>query len=160
MSQNTSHRIGFKFWLNLDKKSEEAIADQIEHLKSNRSFTETIRNGIRLIVNLSNGKTDVLLELYPWVQTKLQSSSGSNDNGDIKREIANLQSLILQQSSSTDSQIMKPVSGGLQPLQGLNPIAPPAYDEDEDDMILSVTKAVGDGKAAHKFLEAMQALQQ
>ena len=70
MSQNTSHRIGFKFWLNLRKKEDEAIADRIEILKNNRLFTQTIRDGIRIICDLRNGKLDVLFELFPWVRAE------------------------------------------------------------------------------------------
>ncbi|MGB7340845.1 MAG: hypothetical protein WBC91_18250, partial [Phototrophicaceae bacterium] len=70
MTQNTSHRIGFKFWLNLRKEDEAAIADQVEMLKNERSFTQTIRDGIRLICDLKNGKLDVLFELFPWVRAE------------------------------------------------------------------------------------------
>lgn len=70
MAQKLSHRIGFKFWLNMNKADEEAIADQIELLKNERSFTEVIRDGIRLICDLRKGKLDVLFELFPWVRAE------------------------------------------------------------------------------------------
>jgi len=70
MSQNTSYRIGFKFWLNIDKPNQLEIADTIELLKNERSFTQTIRDGIRLVCDLRNGKLDVLFELFPWVRAE------------------------------------------------------------------------------------------
>lgn len=162
MSQNTSHRIGFKFWLNLDKENEEVIADTIEHLKSNRSFTETIRNGIRLIVDLQAGKTDVLFQLFPFVKAKLESSSsGGSDTGNLSRDIARLETLILKQGTSTNNQIMKPVSGSLQQIGGIKPLAIPVFDEDEDDGLLTVTKHEGAGLQANmNFLKSIQGLQQ
>lgn len=154
-----SYRLMYRFWLDIAKPDEETIADKIEILKNERSFTQTIRDGVNLIVDLRAGKTDVLFELFPLMKAKLQSSSsGSNDNGNISRDIARLETLILQQGSKPEQPIMKPVSGGLQPLQGFKPLAPPP--EDDSDMDLIVTKAVGDGKSASNFLASMNALQQ
>ena len=60
-------RLGFKFWLDMNKPHDEAIAEHIEQLKSDRSFTQTVRDGIRLVIDLRAGKTDVLSELFGWV---------------------------------------------------------------------------------------------
>lgn len=65
-----SHRLMFRFWLDLFKPEEEAIADTIELLKNERSFSKTIRDGIKLITNLREGKLDVLFELFPWVKAE------------------------------------------------------------------------------------------
>ena len=153
MAQNTPHRIRFNFWLNLDKPDESEIADKIELLKNERSFTSTIRDGIRLIVDLRKGNTDVLFELFPLMKAKLQGRAG---DGNLKREIDRLEQLILQQSNQP---VMKSVSGGLSPIGGTKPLPPPAFDNDLD-MSLTVNKAQGNGQAAQNFLQSMQTLQQ
>ncbi|MEL6309251.1 MAG: hypothetical protein AAFQ52_14005, partial [Chloroflexota bacterium] len=79
------HRIGFKFWLNLDNDHDEQIADTIELLKNERSFTQTIRDGIRLIWDLRQGNVAVLCELFPFVKDKLGTRTDSNIKADIER---------------------------------------------------------------------------
>jgi len=58
----SSHRLRFNFWLNRDKPEEELIADKIEQLKRERSFTSVIRDGIRLICDLRQANLDMLLD--------------------------------------------------------------------------------------------------
>ncbi len=58
----------YRFWLNANDDAELWLADEIAELKSKRSFTRTVRDGIRLVIDLRNGKTDVLFELFPWVK--------------------------------------------------------------------------------------------
>lgn len=62
-----SFRKRFTFWLDLYKDDELALAEEIEGLKKGRQFTKSIRDGLRLITDLQAGRTDVLLELFPWV---------------------------------------------------------------------------------------------
>lgn len=158
-----SYRIRFNFWLDISKPEEEAIADDIELLKNQRSFSQTIRNGIRLIVDLQSGNTDVLFELFPLMKAKLQASSSSNDDnsGNLSRDIARLESLILRQASNTDTAIMKPVSNGVKSIGGIKPLAAPVFDDDDDTMLLTVTKHEGAGEqAAQNFLNSIMGLQQ
>lgn len=63
----TSYRVMFKFWLNVARPDEKNIAETIDSLKENRSFSSAIRDGIRLINDLRQGSTEVLHELFPWV---------------------------------------------------------------------------------------------
>ncbi len=67
-------RIRFVFWLDLQKQDENQIAEQIEVLKQERSFAKVVRDGIRLVCDLKAGRTDVLLELFPWVTERFQQS--------------------------------------------------------------------------------------
>lgn len=60
-------RLRFTFWLDLQKDDEYDLAEIIEGLKEHRLFSRTIRDGIRLILDLRQGKTEVLNELFPWV---------------------------------------------------------------------------------------------
>ena len=64
------YRLMYRFWLDMEKPEEELIADKIEHLKNERSFTSVIRDGIRLVCDLREGKLDVLFELFPWVRAE------------------------------------------------------------------------------------------
>lgn len=69
MSLNTkqSYRVMFRFWLDDNRPEEKELIQEIKSLKKNRSFAATIRDGIRLMRDLRQGKTDVLRELFPWV---------------------------------------------------------------------------------------------
>jgi hypothetical protein len=64
------YRPRFNFWLNMDKPEEKLIANKIQALKLETLFTATIRDGIRLICDLRDGKLDVLFELFPWVRAE------------------------------------------------------------------------------------------
>lgn len=63
-------RLRFTFWLDMLKQGEAAIADAIDSLKDERLFSQTVRDGIRLIMSLRSGKLDVLFELFPWVRAE------------------------------------------------------------------------------------------
>jgi hypothetical protein len=153
-----SYRLMYKFWLDMMKPEEEALADMIEKMKSARSYASAVRDGLRLINDLRQGNVTVLLELFPFVKTAL-ASGGNDDNGGIsKADLERLEALIKE---SQLQPIAPPLaaSGGLKPLGGLKPIAPPAYDEDEG-MSLVVSKAEGGGDdATQNFLKSMMALQ-
>jgi len=88
----------FIFWLNLEDSQEYAIAETIEDLKAERNFSKSIRDGIRLIVDLSQGRTNVLKELFPSILEDIKgsnsSTSGNNDPTSSKSEIDALQAKI------------------------------------------------------------------
>lgn len=65
--QDKRYRFQLRFWLNLEKSEESWLADYIAFLKAKRNFQDTVRLGLRLIYDLRQGKTDVLLELFPFV---------------------------------------------------------------------------------------------
>lgn len=67
-SVNKRYDLQYRFFLNANDDFELWLADEIAELKSKRSFTRTVRDGIRLVIDLRNGKTDVLFELFPWVK--------------------------------------------------------------------------------------------
>lgn len=90
----------FKFWLDLNKDDELLIAETIDELKRQRSFVSTIRDGIRLICDLRQGKLNVLFELFPWVKAALQTPMGQ-EGDDLKRKIDLLEQLILVQYSDS-----------------------------------------------------------
>jgi len=63
-----------EFWLDASKNNEGELIKVIETLKSRRSFISTIRDGIRLIVDLRAGNTTVLFQLFPWLQEKFHTT--------------------------------------------------------------------------------------
>ena len=66
-----------------------AVAEHIQKLKSERAFTSTIRDGIRLIVDLRAGRVDVLRELFPDIVAKLSGNANppnTSSGGDLRRE--------------------------------------------------------------------------
>ena len=72
------YRLRFVFWLDMLRSDELKLADKIELLKNERLFAKTIRDGIRLVVDLREGRVDVLRELFPWV---LEQQVTANQNG-------------------------------------------------------------------------------
>lgn len=159
------YRLQFKFWLDITKSNEESIADIIEKLKNARKYSTAIRDGLRLFWDLSQGKTDVLLELFPFVKSALAGTSGDDSGGISKADLERLETLIKE---SRIEPIAPPLAasglGGLKPLGGINShsaglvIAAPKYDD--EDMALTVTKAEGGGNdATSNFLKSMLALQ-
>lgn len=60
-------RVQHRFDLNLNKEDEYQLDEMIQSLKKKRSFLGVIRDGIRLILDLRQGQTEVLRELFPWV---------------------------------------------------------------------------------------------
>lgn len=67
----------FNFWLDLNKTDDAILAHEIQDLKKCRQFSQTIRDGIRLIVDLRRGNTSVLCELFPLIEERLrQGHSG------------------------------------------------------------------------------------
>ena len=68
MDGENRFRLQFKFWLDVNKPDEEALADLCDDLKRRGLYTKTIRDGISLVDDLRNGRLDVLFTLYPWVK--------------------------------------------------------------------------------------------
>lgn len=68
MDGDNRYRSQFKFWLDVNKSDEEALATLCEDLKRRGLYTRTIRDGISLVDDLRNGRLDVLFSLYPWVK--------------------------------------------------------------------------------------------
>ncbi len=58
-----------KFWLDADKPDEQTLIDACEDLKGRKMFAKVVRDGLRLMLDLRQGKTDVLHELFPWTKT-------------------------------------------------------------------------------------------
>lgn len=65
-------RVMETFWLDIRKPAERWLEEQIEALKKQRKFSQYVRDGLRLMIDLSACKTDVLVELFPWIADRLR----------------------------------------------------------------------------------------
>lgn len=74
--QDKRYRFQMRFWFDLAKTEERWLADYVAFLKAGRNFHETVRQGLRLMHDLRQGNTDVLLELFPFVA---QRQSGMDE---------------------------------------------------------------------------------
>lgn len=60
-------------WLRLDKPEECDLLDTIiPELKAQRAYSAAIRDGLRIMWELRQGKTDHLLKLFPFLREALQ----------------------------------------------------------------------------------------
>lgn len=56
-----------EFWLNLNSAGEAEVAEIVKDLKSRRGYASAIRDGLRMVWELRQGKVDTLVKLFPWV---------------------------------------------------------------------------------------------
>ena len=141
----TRFRKMFKFWLDLDKDDEYELAEEIATLRKNRQFAPTLRNGLRLILELQRGETSLLFEMFPNLKAKI-SEPGGNTGGQkqtdhtldpaLKIQLERLEHLILKQDNRPIEKPSKPVV--MQP--------PPQ---------ITVKKAESSGNSAQNFLNSM-----
>jgi len=157
-------RFKFRFWLDADKDDELLLMEEIDHLKSQRSYTKTVRDGIRLIIDLRKGNFDVLFELFPHTRERFSASSGSGGESDdlkaIRAQLDQLAQLQLQNSSPNGLLMAaKENVGGPKPLGGgLKKIAAPTPDDDDTDL-LEIKKDTSTD-AGMNFIRSAFALQQ
>ena len=152
-----SYRIMQKFWLDLEKPDHEEVNEIIHALKRARSYSKAIRDGLRLIFDLSAGNLDVLFELFPWVRAEFMEYITSvqpqkPDTGiNIQEQLARIEELLansetLVTTPKIDNRVGEPKA------MKVPPISVPIFDKDED--LLVVTKAKSDGSSAKNFLDS------
>lgn len=149
------YRKRFNFWLNILDDSDMAVAEHIQFLKNERSFTQSIRDGIRLVMDLRQGRVDVLKELFPDIVTKLSSNATppTSGGGDWRREIEMLKQAVLSQA---DGLINTPTNGAPKTMQ-VPAFRTPTFDDlGKDDIVLKKDTSTDSAK---NFLNSMMALQ-
>lgn len=142
-------RLKFMFWLDMNKKDEAELAEEIEILKEKRLFAETLRDGIRLICDLRAGRTERLFAMFPWLLGEVDRQADANTQT-IQQEFDRLWSALASQSLAGDAQ------AGLQSFAGSG-FAPPPDEEDEVELQV---KAVKNGSSGKNFLSSLMNLQQ
>lgn len=66
--EKKEHRLQFRFWLDVIRPEEDQLAEYVNDLKEKRSFAQTIREALHLIRDLRQGRVEVLLRLFPWIE--------------------------------------------------------------------------------------------
>ena len=144
----------FTFWRDMNKPEEYALADHIEALKETRSFASTIRQGLRLIHDLRQGRLEVLFELFPWVKAEfLESLQRDQTPGEraIQAQLERMEALLKEQGNRPIEQ------GGPKPLAAPQFAPPPV--EDDDTIPLEIRKN-SNTDASQNFINSMLNLQQ
>lgn len=131
-------RLKFMFWLDLSKSDEYELAEHIDSLKTQRLFSQTVRDGIRLISELRAGRTDTLYTMFPWLVAETSPPHNTLDQA-IRQEIDQLRGLITAQQAATPLP-----SGGFSPP--------------DEPVQLQVKTATG-GSSAKNFLSSLLSLQ-
>ena len=149
------------FWLDLLKPDEWELLQVIETLKKQRLFTKTVRDGIWLIWDLSHGRTNALLELFPWVAEHFQGTGDSGLTVDQVREIIRLEAGDVAIEPETLGVAPTLVSGNLKTLAGSNKPLPEPDDHDDLADLLEVkdVSSEGGGIATQNFINSMLAMQ-
>ena len=145
----------FKFWLDFDKDEELLIAEEIDHLKKNRTFTKTIRDGIRLIGDLRRGRVAVLFELFPWVKAEFLAGVQPPVDDRLLQQLKRIEHQLIEQGNTP---IHLPARIG-----GPKPISVPqlsAPNLDEDDHMLIKIKQDTSTDSVQNFLNSVFALQE
>jgi hypothetical protein len=171
----SSLRPRFDFWLDLRKPEEEEIAYQIVELKERRAFVDTVRKGIRLMISLVLGRTDVLEELFPLIVERLREEGraeaegrGSQAQARLQAQIDRLEGLLVAQWRSGGQVAVaddeaKPllVSGNLKSLAGSSkPLpGPDGHDDLADLLEVKDVSSEGGGIASQNLINSMLAMQ-
>ena len=147
-------RLKFMFWLDMTKEDELWLADAIEDLKQKRQFSQTIRDGIRLIRDLKAGRTEVLFSMFPWLAQDLAEPAPNTTDALLRHELDQLRELILTQGSMSGA----PGTG----FSGLKPLRPfsSAADLDDHDEVELTVRTSNDNASAKNFLSSIMSLQQ
>lgn len=172
MSKKTKirQRFQYKFWLDAYVQAEYSLMETIEALKAERKFAVTMRNALRLIIDLSSGNIDVLLELFPWVVERIGatqpapvSQPPAPDTSELAKEIAT--QLILRGGKDT----LQMIQGGQQQDSnrtgqgtGKQLAAPqfalPVFDDDSE-LPTIITKGSTSVDSSLNFITALQHMQ-
>ena len=146
-------RFRFSFWLDCDKDEELLLAEQIDELKHERSFTRTIRQGIRLICDLRAGRFDVLFELFPELRKCLkEEDQGSPEEiKAMRKQIARMERLLIQKVPNGYTLSERSLEGRTRTL--------PRIEVDEFDTELIEIKPDTSNNSGRNFLNSLTALQ-
>lgn len=78
----------------------EEITEFVESLRKEGRLVKVLKNGLALMWDLMNNKTDVLISLFPWVKDSLCDAGGNDDITSLRLEIAALRKDMHQQQGS------------------------------------------------------------
>jgi hypothetical protein len=159
MGKNKRWRLRYSFWIDVRRDDERELALHIDVLKGQRTFTQTVRDGLLLMAALRSGDAvrvfDVLSEVAPWYAAWIQERTApppmlvqADDTSDLRQELAYLRGRVDAMATTAPAPVMRPVVATV-------------GDDDDDAALVTVTKAKSvDGKQiANNFIRSMMALQ-
>ncbi|MBL8152755.1 MAG: hypothetical protein JNM70_01125 [Anaerolineae bacterium] len=149
----TRFRLRFTFWLDMHKADEHDLAETIDTLKSRKLFVKTIRDGIRLVCSLMEGRLDVLFDLYPWVREEFEQRAAGRASQTLEAQLARLE-LLMGQGGGLGP---LPQSAGPKPLQS-PALALPRFDDEGEDMPILLTRSASTN-VAYNLINSMKNLQ-
>ena len=157
LSKIARFRLRFTFWLDVNKQDEYDLAETIETLKTNKLFAKTIRDGIKLVVSLMDGRLDLLFDMYPWVREEFEKRSALRTSQALEAQLTRIEYLMGQgitipvdtkaQQNSTGSKSLKVPALSL-----------PRFEDDDEQDTLIITKTQGTDSAMN-FVNTLRNLQ-
>lgn len=146
-------RFQFRFWLDVAQDEWYDLAQRLESLKQSRQYAPTIRKALLLYLSLKDKRIDYLLQLFPWIEDAIKAKANppdSDDNSDLRKEIAMLRQAVLSQTKA-DTVQHSPRA------MNVPSIRTPSFDDDPvDDIVLKRDTSTD---SAQNFLNSMLALQ-
>lgn len=153
----------FTFWLDYNKDDEILLAETIDELKRKRRFVTTIRDGLRLICDLRQGKVDVLFELFPWVKSEwmagLQAQETAGERA-LREQLERIEQQLLKQGNKPIPLPPIPMpersasSGGIKSMN-VPTFAAPDFDDDDDDDFPIITPSKPSLQGSQNFLQSV-----
>lgn len=137
------------FWLFTEETNDKTVMRVIRSLKKKKLFRQTVMDGIMIVAQLRQGKTDLLFKKFPWIVDKILASApvSTTDNTDIERQIADLRRIMLERggellpSPPADYPQMKSLSAGVGSTLGQGRKMTLPLVDDDDTLVL--TKSAG-----------------
>ena len=150
----------WRFWLNINDPEQDELNRYCEWASEQRKLAQWIRDGLRLIGTLREGRVDVLIEMFPFVQQALVSSSSGSTSStdDTDKRLERIEQLLLENSQGTTYQMSGVSAPGPKALN-VPKFDLPAFDDDADDMdTLIIEKNSVKVDATANFLSSLTGL--
>jgi hypothetical protein len=90
-----------EFWLFPNDSSDKVVLRVIKSLKKRRLFRQTVIDGIMILHQLIDGKTELLFKRFPWIVDNILANAPppATNTVDLERQIADLKRILLEQGS-------------------------------------------------------------
>jgi hypothetical protein len=130
----------YQFWLNGSNADIKPVMKQFNYWRNHRKLTGWILDMWRLWEDLSQGGTEVLLEMFPQFADKVHSNTELLDEvRGLRQDFKNIQIAPVQ---------VQPV--GLKPISGMKEIPMPVID-DEDLILVAKADPAAAGQSTSNF---------
>jgi len=154
--QNRRH---WRFWININDPGQEELNRFCEWASEQRKLAQLIRDGLRLMGTLREGRVDVLIEMFPFVLQALTPSVSSEPSrsGDTDKRLERIEQLLLENNQGTTYQ-MNGIGGAGPKALNVPKISLPAFDDDDDMDTLVIQASTLKVDTAANFLSSLTGL--